>query len=120
MSAQTYFKTAAAEIRKAIQERKNDADMKRKELADQELQTRRTIEQLNQDKLEQERRSGSAQIDNTTRVNLQRQAQQDISQISDNERSFNDQKVAIQRYIDDIERDIMSLEQLAKQLESRT
>ena len=61
-AAQTYSRTAAAELRKASQEKRHDIDVLRKQISDNDQQRQKEL------------MAGSGDMDSNERVNLERSA----------------------------------------------
>jgi len=119
MSAGPFFKQAAADLRKAIAEKRHDIGVLERQFQEQEKRYRRQIDEINRGKLEKERHSGETDMDNLMRAELQRQAQEDITHISDIERAISAQRDQIQRQVNAIQQEISHIEQQARDLESK-
>jgi chromosome segregation ATPase len=120
MPAQTYFRTAAAELRKAVQEKRRDIEVLRKQVSDKEQSVRRYIEQLRQNQREKEGMATNSNIDGNQRVNLERAAQQDQSEVSDAQQALNRDKEIMRQAIDNLQREITNIEHSAREFETRS
>lgn len=120
MSAEPYFRAAAAELRKAVVEKRHEIEMRRKQISELEQQTRQQVDELNRDKNLKQAQSASGDINNNQRIELERQAIQDQNHIVDIERSAGQQKDALNQEIANLQRDMMDIEQTANALESRS
>ena len=119
MSVQPYFQAAAAELRKAIAERKHEIDQTKKEMAEREAAARRYIDNLKRDQQQKEMASGNSGIDNQQRIALQQQAKQDLAEITNQEQAIRNHRDYLQQQIANLERDIMDLERKANELQTR-
>lgn len=120
MAAATHFKTAAAEIRRAIMDKKHDIDVLKQQITEKEQMVRKYIDQLRKDKRQKEQLAGQAHLDNDQRMELERAAQENLVQETKAQQGLRQDKDIIRKSIDNIEHDIMDLEQRARDLETRT
>lgn len=120
MSANQYFRTAAAEVRKAAAEKRHELDVLKRQLTEQEQMARQKVEALKADKNQKERQAGDPNNNDQSRLQLEREAQQDLAQTVEVEKQATLTKQSMQQNITALERDIMNIEQTARALESRS
>ena len=119
MPAYTYLQAAAAEIRKAILEKRHDVDVRKKEIADRQQAAQQRVQELKSNERQKEILAGSGNTDDSQRIRLLAQINDDINKEVEAQKNFDQERDRLQQEINSIERDIIDLENKAKELETR-
>jgi hypothetical protein len=120
MSADTYFKRAAAELRKAVQEKRHDVDELKREISTREQKVRDYVNMLRRDKQHKESLAADGNTSDDDRAKLAREAQEDLGQVTSAEQALNKDKDIMRKTIDNLEREMNDIEHYAQQLEGRS
>ena len=120
MSAQDYFKTAAAELRKAVQEKRRDMDLLKKQIVEKEQSVREYVDRLKQNQRQKEAMASSSNVDNGERANLMRAAQEDSTEANKMQQTLNNDRSIMQRAMTNLQQDITSIERTAQEFETRS
>lgn len=119
MATEDYLKQASANIRRAAQARRQEADLLRSELANKEQEYRRRTDKLRQQKILLESKIGSGGTNNNERSYLAREdaARGNSIQLTENELRKIKERIAAE--IDKKLRNERDLENMAKNVERR-
>lgn len=119
MPVGAYFKQAAADLRNAIAEQRRAIEDKRRQIAQKEQDMRKRKEELSLDKMRKQTAATDGDRPPEQRVILAKEAQDDVTEITNAEYQFIKDRDQLLKEISDIERDIFDLEAQAKGFEQR-